>query len=79
MAALLMNWGDTMKLTVLGAAVAAMVATGALAQAPNIVTEEMMVPSSDPGIQIYVRNKRPANMNSFRPVRTLLSPNVDAV
>ncbi len=30
-----------------------------------------MVPS-DPGIEIYVRNKRPADMTSFRPERTVL-------
>ena len=38
----------------------------------RIVMEEIMVPSSDPGIEIYVRNKRPAEMTSFRPERTLL-------
>ena len=32
----------------------------------------MMVPSSDAGIEIYVRNKRPADMASFRPERTVL-------
>ena len=32
----------------------------------NIVTEEMMVPS-EPGIEIFVRNKRPANLKSFTP------------
>ena len=31
--------------------------------------EEMMVPS-EPGIEIYVRNKRPADMTVFRPERT---------
>jgi len=33
---------------------------------------EMMVKSPDPGIEIYVRNKRPADMTSFRLERTLL-------
>lgn len=56
----------------LTAAVTATMATGALAQAPRIVMEETMVPSSDAGIQIYVRNKRPADMTAFRPERTLL-------
>src|SRR5262245_64347627 len=37
----------------------------ASAQTPQLVTEEMMVKSSDPGIEIYVRNKRPANMTSL--------------
>ena len=58
--------------TIMIAAVTATMATGALAQAPRIVMEEMMVPSSDAGIEIFVRNKRPADMTSFRPERTLL-------
>jgi pimeloyl-ACP methyl ester carboxylesterase len=54
------------------AAVATQVAgTQALAQTPKVVMEEMMVPS-EPGIEIYVRNKRPADMTAFRPERTLL-------
>jgi pimeloyl-ACP methyl ester carboxylesterase len=48
------------------------VAGGAGAQSQPLVTEEMMVRSPDPGIEIFVRNKRPANMNSFRPERTVL-------
>src|SRR5213080_1423857 len=32
----------------------------------------MMVKTSDPGIEIYVRNKRPADMTSFRPEQTVL-------
>jgi pimeloyl-ACP methyl ester carboxylesterase len=43
----------------------------ASAQSPKLVVDEMMVPS-EPGIEIYVRNKRPADMNAFRPERTLL-------
>ena len=43
----------------------------ASAQSPKIVMEEMMVPS-EPGIDIYVRNKRPADMTTFRPERTVL-------
>jgi pimeloyl-ACP methyl ester carboxylesterase len=34
--------------------------------------EEMMVPSSDSAIEIYVRNKRQSDMTSFRPERTVL-------
>jgi pimeloyl-ACP methyl ester carboxylesterase len=55
----------------LAAIVAAAFATQAAAQAPRIVMEEMMVPS-EPGIEVYVRNKRPADMTAFRPERTLL-------
>ena len=31
-----------------------------------------MVPSSDAGIEIFVRNKRPADRQTFRPERTVL-------
>jgi pimeloyl-ACP methyl ester carboxylesterase len=48
------------------------VAIPASAEAPRIIVEEMMVPSADPGIAIYVRNKRPDNLNQFRPERTVL-------
>jgi pimeloyl-ACP methyl ester carboxylesterase len=62
-----------MKLTLLVAAtIVVFGASGALAQSPRLVTEEMMVKSPDPGIEIYVRNKRPADMNVFRPERTVL-------
>ncbi len=37
----------------------------------DLITEEMTVPS-EPGIDIYVRNKRPADMTAFRPERTVL-------
>ena len=37
----------------------------------RLITEEMMVPS-EPGIEIYVRNKRPTDMSTFTPERTLL-------
>ena len=57
-------------LTIIAAAVIAM--TAAARADTRIVMEEIMVPSSDSGIEIYVRNKRPADMTSFRPERTLL-------
>ena len=44
----------------------------ALAQTRALVTEEMMVKTGDPGIEIYVRNKRPADMTTFRPEQTVL-------
>ena len=55
----------------LAAAVAAAFATQASAQSPKLAMEEMTV-ASEPGIEIYVRNKRPADMTAFRPERTLL-------
>ncbi len=51
---------------------AAALATGAFAQTPQLVSEDIMVKSPDAGIEIFVRNKRPANMTSFRPERTLV-------
>lgn len=53
-------------------AIAADAATTRPAQTPKLITEEMMVPALDPGIEIYVRNKRPADLASFQPERTVL-------
>jgi len=62
-----------MKTMLMIATVAALsAATTALAQSPKVAMEEIMVPAADPGIEIYVRNKRPADMTAFRPERTLL-------
>ena len=58
----------------MGFLLSAIFAAPALAQTPQLVTEEMMVKTGDPGIEIYVRNKRPANMTSFRPEQTVLYP-----
>jgi len=55
----------------LAAAVAAAFATQTSAQAPKVVMEEMTGPS-EPAIEIYVRNKRPADLSAFRPERTVL-------
>jgi pimeloyl-ACP methyl ester carboxylesterase len=39
---------------------------------PKLATESYMIPSRDPGIQLYVRNKRPEGMIQFSPEKTLL-------
>ena len=39
---------------------------------PPLTTEECLVPSVDAGINIYVRNKRPAALREFSPQHTLL-------
>lgn len=44
----------------------------ARAQAPQLATEEFMVPARDAGIELFVRNKRPENAGPARPDRTLL-------
>ncbi len=45
-------------------------AVGGRGQA-SIVMEEFRVPS-DPGIEVYVRNKRPAGMSTFTPAKTVI-------
>ncbi|WP_206929951.1 alpha/beta hydrolase [Roseococcus thiosulfatophilus] len=37
-----------------------------------LVSEEFMVPSGDAGIELFLRNKRPENLTSFSPARTVL-------
>jgi pimeloyl-ACP methyl ester carboxylesterase len=59
-----------MKLALAGGLLAATI-TMASAQA-QLVSEDIMVKSPDAGIEIFVRNKRPANMTSFRPERTVV-------
>src|SRR5271166_4629991 len=44
----------------------------ASAQPPKIAVEEAMVKSSDPGIEIYVKNKHAEGVSSFSADRTLL-------
>src|SRR6185295_11505285 len=44
---------------------------GATASSPALVTEEAMIPSADPGISLYVRNKAPAGMQ-FSGEKTVL-------
>lgn len=51
---------------------AVMLTDAAAARLPHLVTEEMMLKSPDPGIELYVRNKRPADMTAFRAERTVL-------
>lgn len=51
---------------------APLLASAAAAQAPSLVTEEFMLPAGDPGIELFVRNKRPESLTAFTPARTLL-------
>lgn len=39
---------------------------------PRIVTEEARIPAGDPGVEIYVRNKHPADLTASAPGRTLV-------
>jgi pimeloyl-ACP methyl ester carboxylesterase len=44
----------------------------AFGQSPHVVVEETMVQSSDPGVELYVRNKHTDGLSSFSADRTLL-------
>jgi pimeloyl-ACP methyl ester carboxylesterase len=58
--------------TLAGGVFAAMIAMTSASAQTQLVSEDIMVKSPDAGIEIFVRNKRPANMTSFRPERTLV-------
>ncbi len=55
-----------------GGAIAAVIAMSAANAQTQLVSEDIMVKSPDAGIEIFVRNKRPANLTAFRPERTLV-------
>lgn len=38
----------------------------------DLVTEEFMIPAADPGLELYVRNKRPRDLTAFRPDNIVL-------
>ncbi|MGB3583052.1 MAG: hypothetical protein WBA40_18355 [Roseiarcus sp.] len=61
-----------MRLVCLSLLASSVLSPAVLGQTPPLVMSEAMVQSSDPGIQIYVRNKHAADMTSFSPDRTLL-------
>ena len=50
----------------------AMIAPPLRASATEIETKSFRIPSGDPGIELFMRNKRPAGIASFGPDRTLL-------
>ena len=60
--------------TAMAAALAAafFVPVGAVAADPQLETRNYKIPASDPGIELFIRNKRPAGVQSFGPERTLL-------
>lgn len=55
-----------------GGAIAAVIAMSAANAQTQLVSEDIMVKSPDAGIEIFVRNKRPANLTAFRPERTVV-------
>jgi pimeloyl-ACP methyl ester carboxylesterase len=67
---------DIRRFTLLIAAVGAIAITFPLSSTgdptPKLVTEHFMIDASDPGIRLYVRNKRPEDLTEFRSEKTLL-------
>src|SRR5271169_457993 len=61
-----------MRLVCLALLASSALSSAVLGETPSLVMSEAMVQSSDPGIQIYVRNKHPEGMASFSPDKTLL-------
>src|SRR5258708_40301962 len=46
--------------------------SAAFAESPRLTMPEAMIPSSAPGLSLYVRNKHAESMASFSPDKTLL-------
>lgn len=67
-----MQWPITARY--LGSLTALLIMVFGVAPASRAATEmqEFMVPASDPGIQLYVRNKHPAGKETFSSDRILL-------
>jgi pimeloyl-ACP methyl ester carboxylesterase len=61
-----------MKLALAGGLMAAAIAMTSASAQTRLVSEDIMVKSQDAGIEIFVRNKRPADMTAFRPERTVV-------
>ena len=53
-------------------AMGAMMVPAVSAEKTALATEEFMIDSDTKGIQLYVRNKRPADMRTFSPEKTVL-------
>jgi pimeloyl-ACP methyl ester carboxylesterase len=54
------------------AAFSVSLASMALAGDPRLATESYTIPSADPGIQLYIRNKHPADVTNFSSDKILL-------
>ena len=57
-------------------AIAIMTLSGCAQMTPRgdaaLITEDFMVPAADPGVQLHVRNKRPADLTQFTPGNIIL-------
>ncbi len=68
----LMKFGKRSVQTVLGVCALASALTAPASAVSGVDMEEFMVPTADAGISVYVRNKHPHGMSSFRPEKTVL-------
>lgn len=66
------SWSSRALGIALLAVVALTLAAEGRAASPKLVSEEFMVPSGDPGIEIYIRNKHPEGVARFAAERILL-------
>ena len=60
------------QISVAAAIIFISLATGGLAEEVKLETESYRVPSADPGIGLYIRNKHPAGVTSFSADKILL-------
>jgi pimeloyl-ACP methyl ester carboxylesterase len=69
-----MSWiKRQLRLLAAAACIATLAACASAPSAPlQLTSEDLMIPSSEPGISLFVRNKRPAGMTSFSADRTVL-------
>jgi pimeloyl-ACP methyl ester carboxylesterase len=62
----------SLLVAVAGAVVGGLSSSNAGDLTPTLVTEHFMIDASDPGIKLYIRNKRPEEMTEFKSEKTLL-------
>ena len=68
-----MLWIRQLRLFAVAACIAALAAcASAPTEAQRLTKEDFMIPSNEPGISLFVRNKRPAGMTAFSAEKTLL-------
>jgi pimeloyl-ACP methyl ester carboxylesterase len=68
---LAMRWKNGARM--LSAALLVMALAGpAAAQSANLATDSYRIPAADPGVELYLRNKHPAGIESFSAEKTLL-------
>ena len=62
----------SLLIAVAGTVVGGFSPIGAGDPTPKLITEHFLIDASDPGIKLYIRNKRPEEMTEFKSEKTLL-------